>query len=214
WTSQNPRPADGQTYILVYAAPGEEGFNDINGDGVFDAGDTFTDQGEIFAGASSSYQSGDNYFDFNQDGVYTPANGKWDGVNCQDTSRCGNSQTAVGGFICLVMAGSDAIMTASTTSVTASPTNVNYSISDVFGNTLPKGTTITLVSSNLTNASATMTPSSYTVGNVGCGGVDPGISVAVLKTTAGTPSGGSFYLEAKTPGGTVTDSQVVSINIP
>ncbi|HEX5340289.1 MAG TPA: hypothetical protein VFX47_05365, partial [Gammaproteobacteria bacterium] len=213
WESQNPRPANGQAYILVYAAPGEEGFDDINADGVFDAGDTFTDQGEIFAGSAAAYVSGDNYFDFNQDGMYTSGNGKWDGVNCQDSTRCGNSQVAVGGFICLVMAGSSASMTTSTTSVTAAG-DVTYSIGDAFGNTLPKDTTIKLVSNSLVNATVTMVPATYKIGDIGCGGSDPGITINVAKTSSTSAATGSFYLEATTPSGQITDSSVVTINIP
>jgi hypothetical protein len=221
WTSQNPRPAAsalskaGQALILVYASPGEEAFDDVNGDGVFDAGDTFTDQGEIYADATSAtgaYQLGDNYFDFDQNGSWTPPNGKWDGVNCQDPSRCGNAQTAVGGDVCIVMAGSDAVMTASTLSVTAAGA-VTFTISDVNGNTLPKGTSVVLVpSADLTNTTLSMQPQSYTVGDVGCNGSDPDIVLSVTKTTTGTPSTGSFYLEATTPSGTITDSKTVTIN--
>ena len=221
WTSQNPRPATGtlsnvgNAYILVYAAPGEEAFDDNNGDGVFDAGDTFTDEGEVYAdsNANASYDSGENFFDFNQDGVRNGPNGKWDGVNCQDTSRCGNSQIAVGGYVCLVMAGSTAIMTPSTTSVTTAA-NVAFTITDENGNTLPKGTSIALVATNLVNASATMQPTSYTVGNVGCGQSDPIIVIAVAKSDPTKPATGGFYLEATTPSGAVTDSPAVTINIP
>lgn len=221
WTAQNPRTAfsalsnAGQALILVYASPGEEAFNDNNGDGVFDAGDTFTDQGEIYADATSptgSYQVGDNFFDYDQNNSWTPPNGKWDGVNCQNTaSLCGNSQTAVGGSVCIVMAGSVAYMTPSTTSVTAAG-NVTFTIADVNGNTLPSGTTIVLVSNNIVNGTVTMAPVSYTVGDVGCGGSDPNIIVSVAKTTTGTPTTGSFYLEATTPSKTITDSKLVTIN--
>ncbi|HET7650281.1 MAG TPA: hypothetical protein VFL15_06245 [Gammaproteobacteria bacterium] len=222
WTSQNPRPATGtlshvgDAYILVYASPGEEGFDDNNGDGVFDAGDTFTDEGEIYAdsNASGSYDSGENFFDFNQNGSYDGPNGKWDGVNCKDSSRCGNSQIAVGGAICIVMAGSHAIMTPSSSSMTSAGADV-FTISDENGNTLPKDTTITLVTVNLVNATATMQPSSYKVGNVGCGGTDPSIAVIVSQSDLTKPATGSFYLEATTPTtSTVSDSPIVSINIP
>ncbi|MGH8371238.1 MAG: hypothetical protein ACRETO_00720 [Gammaproteobacteria bacterium] len=218
WTSQNPRPAAsglsnvGQALILVYAAPGEEGFNDNNGNGVFDTGDTFTDQGEIYADANfGAYRAGDNYFDFNQNGTYTAANGKWDGVNCQDPTRCGNSQTAVGGAVCVVMAGSNAAMTPSTTTVTA-PGTVTFTITDENGNTLPKGTAIAMVIvGSLTNANATMAPSTYSIGNIGCGGSDPQISVIVAKPATGASSG-AFYLEATTPSGVVTDSSQITVN--
>ncbi|HEX5340186.1 MAG TPA: hypothetical protein VFX47_04845, partial [Gammaproteobacteria bacterium] len=220
WTSQNPRPAVtslsnvGQALILVYAAPGEEGFNDTNGNGIFDAGDSFTDEGEIYADAAAgAYRLGDNYFDFNQDGSYTAANGKWDGVNCQDTSRCGGSQVAVGGSVCIVMAGSTAVMTPSTTSVTA-PGPVVFTITDENGNTLPSGTSVKLVPPPSGNASAAAVPTSYTVGNVGCGAQDPFFLVNVTKSDSTKPATGSFYLEATTPGGVVTDSVAVTVNIP
>lgn len=221
WTAQNPRPATtglsnaGQALILAYAAPGEEGFNDNNGNGVFDAGDTFTDQGEIYADAAfGAYRSGDNYFDFNQDGSYTVANGKWDGVNCKDATRCGNTQTAVGGVVCIVMAGSHAAMPASTNSVTAEGT-VTFTVADENGNTLPAGTTISLVApSTNKNVSLSMSPATYKAQDTGCGLTDQPVVVTVTKSDVTMPANGSFSLEAVTPGGIVTDTAPVNINIP
>ncbi|BDG01689.1 hypothetical protein [Anaeromyxobacter oryzae] len=72
-------PRDGLSAIIVMAS-GEEGFVDLNGNGVWDAGEPFVDQGEPFVDANDNgaYDGGEYFVDLNANGVYDGPNGKWD----------------------------------------------------------------------------------------------------------------------------------------
>ncbi len=72
-------PRDGLVTIIVLAK-GEEGFIDLNGNGVWDAGEPFIDQGEPFIDANDNgvYDPGEYFVDLNGNGVYDGPNGKWD----------------------------------------------------------------------------------------------------------------------------------------
>ena len=101
WYSQNPRPENGRVTILATAV-GHESFADVNGNGVFDNGDTFEDLGEAFldvdydgrrdaaetctdSNANGVWDDAEYYYDDNASGAYTlgepfidkNANGSW-----------------------------------------------------------------------------------------------------------------------------------------
>jgi len=72
-------PRDGLVTIIVLAK-GEEGFVDLNGNGVWDPGEPFIDQGEPFVDANDNgvYDPGEYFVDLNGNGVYDGPNGVWD----------------------------------------------------------------------------------------------------------------------------------------
>ena len=75
--THNPR--DG-VVTLVAIADGEEAFFDANGNGVYDAGEPFVDQGEPFVDAddSGTWNAGEWFLDVDGSGTYTNRNGVWD----------------------------------------------------------------------------------------------------------------------------------------
>ncbi|MBI2892613.1 MAG: hypothetical protein HYY06_03615 [Deltaproteobacteria bacterium] len=76
---RNPR--DGLATIVAYVSGAEEGFNDVNGNGVYEPQleETFDDVGEPILDVDDDGQydprSGDRYFDADGDGEYTGPNG-------------------------------------------------------------------------------------------------------------------------------------------
>lgn len=105
WRGSDPRPADGRAQIMAYTI-GNEFFADRNGNGVFDDGDIFTDQGEAFRDddESGTYNPADNAFaidenlrDYDGNGLYSGPDGKFNGVLCQHSTDCPTSANNIGG---------------------------------------------------------------------------------------------------------------------
>ena len=225
WTSQQPRVVDaagqshvGFAYILVYAI-GEESFTDSNGDGVFDSGDVgFNDIGEIFApsaefaksGANAGYLSGEMFYDYDNNGAYTVADGKWEGVNCQAGALCGTREaTGVGTYLCLVMSTSEPLFTISSPTVSATAGGVvTFDMTDLNGNVMAAGAKVTLTTNNVQGATVTLSPTTdgktYTVPNTTCqdSAIAPSVHfvVTVTITSPTTPGSGSFSLTLTDPG--------------
>lgn len=76
-TLHNPR--DGLNTVIV-AVQGEEGFVDVNGNGVYDPGEPFVDSGEPFVDTDDDNirDPDEDFIDVNQNGVWDGPNGKWD----------------------------------------------------------------------------------------------------------------------------------------
>jgi len=247
WTGKNPRPVDstsisriGYAYILAFAV-GEESFIDQNGDGVFDTvssvAEPFTDQGEIFAPSgefaksspSSSFQSGDDYFDYDSSNTYTAADGLWEGINCQAGSSCATSNaTGVGTYLCIIMASSEALFTnyVGTTPVSTGVQSVtvgtgvtiSVTISDVNHNPMPAGTTVTLQTGNLQNVAATIAPNdgstSFTWPDVACSNNsgDTTFQITLTPPTGATsPPAGNFTIVTQSPSGIKTNSDTITV---
>ena len=99
WRSQLPRPSNGRFTVLATAI-GNESFLDANSNGGYDDNDPLFDAlpapgNEDLPEAwrddneNGLYDSGSEEFvDFNQDGVYTGADGAYTGVLCSHTSDC------------------------------------------------------------------------------------------------------------------------------
>ncbi len=112
-TSNNPR--DGWVTILA-TVMGEESFEDANANGIFDAGEKFTDIGEPFIDLNddgcrndgstatcydpvtkkpytkSSTDPLELYIDANDNGQYDGPNGCWDGPDANPAYSCGNRE--------------------------------------------------------------------------------------------------------------------------
>ncbi len=78
-TIHNPR--DGLLTIVFYT-DGQEGFTDTNGNGEYDAGESFAghDLAEPFVDVNDNndYDSGEQFLDLDENGEWSPANGTWD----------------------------------------------------------------------------------------------------------------------------------------
>lgn len=77
--THNPR--DG-VVTIVAIADGEEAFFDANGNGAYDAGEPFVDQGEPFVDQNDdgAWNPGEWFLDVNGDGIHNGPNGTWDGA--------------------------------------------------------------------------------------------------------------------------------------
>jgi adhesin/invasin len=69
---------------VIAVVRGEEAFVDTNANGVYDAGESFTDIGEPFIDANdnNTWDPGEYYMDTNGNGAYDGPNGVWDGPGC------------------------------------------------------------------------------------------------------------------------------------
>lgn len=133
--SQGTRPLNGQVAILAYT-PGEEDFVDLNGNNIYDAGDTFTDIGNA-------------YRDDNFDGAFTagefsvPRNGS---TTCAG-GIYGKANTCDGIWGAIDVRGQTMVVFATGSAVFSNVNKViaagiSFAIADQNGNSLPTGTKI------------------------------------------------------------------------
>jgi hypothetical protein len=209
FTSSGTRPSNGRVTVLAYAV-GEETFTDLNGNGwadsakvgppvifneLIDPNGNATDLPEAYVDYNENGQwnsATEPYVDFNQDGAYNIADGKFNGVLCDD-----------------VTAGRSSAGTCSTTHtlhVRQSQTMVLASSSaDITINGLETATATT------TSGSNTLSNVNLLIGTLGVGHVlsGPGISAgttitsialpSVVMSAAATASGASVNITATAP---------------
>jgi len=100
-TSSNPRPANGRVTVLAFAV-GNESFTDTNSNGLADSfpsplflnemldlNGNSTDLAETFLNTNdlvtpAVHDAGEFFVDFNADGNFTPGNGKYNGLLCNN----------------------------------------------------------------------------------------------------------------------------------
>ncbi|MEK6725263.1 MAG: hypothetical protein AABY54_01745 [Deltaproteobacteria bacterium] len=160
-TTYNPR--DGWATILA-TVQGEEGFEDINGNGIYDAGEKFTDTGEPFIDknddgcwnsgtikncngvVSASTDPFEEFIDANGNGVYDGANGVWDGPGCS-VANCLTSKT-IWVSLRLVFSGNpvycDISPSTPFTITNGSSQAFTFTLGDENMNWLPSGTTVSI----------------------------------------------------------------------
>lgn len=159
-TTYNPR--DGWATILA-TVQGEEGFEDINGNGIYDAGEQFTDTGEPFIDknddgcwnsgttkncngvVSASTEPFEEFVDVNGNGLYNEPNGVWDGPGCSG-ANCLTSKTI---WVSLRLAFSGDPVYCDISPSTFTITNSNsqaftFTLGDKNMNWLPSGTTVSI----------------------------------------------------------------------
>jgi len=166
WRSQNPRPFDGRITILATAI-GDESFTDLNGNGRYDATDFFEDLPEAFRDDNETDDhdnDSEEFLDFNSDGIYTPANGIYNGVLCSDDAKQSGDGTTelvhVRESLVLNMSGSHALISFSdiggnpinqvdlTSATGVSSQTVIITVGDYNNLPMPDGTTISAATSN------------------------------------------------------------------
>jgi len=182
-TSQDPRPWTGQTdpkptrngHVVVLAfALGEESFVDMFGSGMYELGDPFTDMPEPWLDVNENgvWDIYEPFVDTNGDGKYSYGDGIYNGI-LRDPSITGPTTIHVRNSIMIVFSGSDAVITINDgndislnhcvngTPFSNFPETFAIRVTDVNGNVMPAGTTITFSTTNGTILSA----GSFTVPN-------------------------------------------------
>src|SRR6185369_6948321 len=206
WVSSAPRPSNGRVSLLATSI-GEESFNDANGNGSFDNGETFTDLGERYVdyNENNAYDVGEPIYDFNNNSMRDPADGKFNGVLCKDTSgRCDANATTTGisARNLIIMSDGGAVPSplpgTLTPSIGLDSTRTYFiTFKDLNGNPLPSGTTIT---GALTGGGLTLgTPSTFTVP---C--TTQATTYPFTITTAAAASSGTLTITVRSPAGLTT----------
>ena len=197
--SQGTRPVNGRVSVLAYVE-GEEDFVDVNGNNIYDAGDSFTDLGRAFRDDNPANETGGLP-------VYTYDTGEFQvprasvaacvaGTGCAGDGVWGAADVRRQSTI--IFASSTAVVSV----VNASSTNVTFRVADINGNSMPTGTQLTAVAIDGTSGNG-----------VACS-IAAGASAEIPNTLLpiGYPvslkdcaQGDSVRLEVKTPKtGTVT----------
>ncbi|MBI9093027.1 MAG: Ig-like domain-containing protein [Desulfobacterium sp.] len=191
WTSQDPRPDtpssplthNGRVTILAHAV-GEESFQDLNGNGLYDSGSELllTDLAEAFLDRdyNGARDLDENFVDFNNDTLYTPADGMYNGtLYAPGSVNCATDLIHVRDSIQIVMAESFAnIEFTPSSTILFSNTNdtrvINITLSGTnYGNSLPNGTHVEVIPPENAEISG---KASFTVAN----GIGPNLYSVVL----------------------------------
>ena len=197
--SQGTRPVNGRVSVLAYVE-GEEDFVDVNGNNVYDAGDSFTDLGRAFRDDNPANETtGLPVYTYDAGEFQVPrvsAAACVAGTGCAGDGVWGAADVRRQSTI--IFASSTAVVSV----VNASSTNVTFRVADINGNSMPTGTQLTAVAIDGTSGNG-----------VACS-IAAGASAEIPNTLLpiGYPvslkdcaQGDSVRLEVKTPKtGTVT----------
>ncbi len=216
WTSQDPRPSDGRSTVLVTAI-GSESFIDANGNGVYDTGEKFTDLSEAFRDDDEDNFcdiGSEEISDFNGNEIFDAGNAIFNGYLCSGTPGCTVDQVNVRTSTVITMSGSTAIINTSSTRVDLTETAVQdvvITVYDVNGNPMPKDTSVTVTTTN----GEISGPSSFTVGSTNHTSANPDnnmrftIQIEQSDVETGT---GSLTVTVTTPNGVVTTRSITVID--
>ncbi len=231
-TSAAPRPYLGQpgaqpagagrVVVLAYAL-GEESFVDVNSNGRFDIGEPWTDMPEPFLDVNedSSKNPLEPYIDTNIDGLYSPADGIFNGI-LRAPSISGATQIHVRQSIRVILSGSDAVISVAPNPILLTqcvngerfdntPVTAFISITDINNNIMPAGTQITIATSN----GAITSPSALVVSNAAPTFGTPILYPVTIRSDASQSAGpaytctnpitrGYLSISVRTPKGLVT----------
>lgn len=241
YTTQGTRPLDGRVTVLAYAV-GEETFTDLNGNGLadlapvnemIDANGVSTDLPEAWVDYNENgiRDANEPFLDFNNDGLYTPADGKFEGVLCDNTiappagsstGTCASSKSLhVRSQVVLALSDTKAVITTVPASIDlgglcgSAAQSVGIRVVDKNGNPMPAGTTIAVTTTNGTLA----VPTSFVEPNNSAKPIGSNYPVSIksdafLDTfgtcTDPTPNG-LLTITVTTPGGVVTPPKQVPV---
>ena len=172
-TSQQLRPTNGRVTVLARAT-GEEAFVDTNGNGTMDAGEAVdangasTDLPEAWVDYNENgvRDANEPFFDFNNDGSYTVADGNYNGVLCTSGAAICSAQKSldVRSNQIIIFSSSAATISINGNATIALPACVAatgitpgtfiVTVVDVNGNAMPAGTTVKFSSDNGTLTSS------------------------------------------------------------
>ena len=239
WSSANPKP-DNHRITILATASGHESFFESNGNNTFDNEDGaaienagvsagwsritsmssgFVDMSEAWRddNENSVYDDGERFIDFNNDGSFSAADGKFNGPQCEG-DLCGDlKQIHVRKSLIMIMASSSALYsltdrtsgtvyannsTGTSNSIAAiadnTATSFRLSVTDTASQTMPQGTTITVTSSvgeidGVTNV---------TIGNTL--GAPAVLDFIISNPLGGDPDVGALTIEITAPSGIQT----------
>lgn len=206
---------------MAYAL-GEESFTDLNANGIYDPGETFTDMPEPFLDANENgvKDTNEDFIDTNANGAYSLGDGIFNGI-LRASSVSGATTIHVRGSLTIVLSGTGAVITINNGNAINLPPCVNnqaltpisfdVTVADVKGNIMPAGTTIAFATTNgtiLTPASVTVLstsvnppPTTYTVRMVTDATQSSG-------TCSNSKADGEFKVTVTTPLGMLSYSSV------
>jgi adhesin/invasin len=213
--TQNPRPqdlpplgppgnaTDGLDRVIAVVR-GEEAFVDVNGNGVYDLGEPFTDApSEPFIDANDNgvFDPGEFYVDTNGNGVFDGPNGVWDGPGCPQAG-CITSPTI---WVSMNTLWTGHLVNCSFTPPSFGPVGANatqnfiFSVSDGNGNRPVGGTTVGFA---VTGGGALAGLANFTVPDSNVAG--PYVVGVTLNNTnaSGAPVGSTVSATITPPGGT------------
>jgi hypothetical protein len=163
---------------ILATATGEESFTDIDGNGTFNAGDTFDDIGEPFRDDNEDgvRQPTEPFLDFGggnavqPNGSHDGPNGLFNGLLCTGAG-CGAAATvAVSDLGVISMSACELDPTVFPAQITANGSLISFEFRDLRGNPLPAGTDIKFETTNGTLEGTTtftypntLDPQTYTV---------------------------------------------------
>jgi len=232
WVSQNPRPADlgaqspaGRSTVYMHTI-GEEFFDDVNGNGFFDDGDTFDDLGEPFRDDDEDgvRDPTEPFFDFDGDSTFDAAgDGLFNGLLCggpdgsADTlNRCApEPTTAITTDNIIIMSGSTAnfmvsidggpFVDPSTVGALTLPKTIAYQVFDNNIQPMPADSTIIF---DVTNGES-VGDTNFTQA---CTSFNGPIVYSVFIAPDTTSDTGYVSISVETPGGVVTSGPVIQID--
>lgn len=230
WRSANRRPRDDGRVTITATMIGEEGFSDINGNGVLDDTDSYNDKPEahfdfdednVFNPALALFdQNGDPYYeeflDFDGNLTYSTADGEYNGTKCNpaNTVQICSTQTSmdVRQDIVVIMSNSNGVITFLDTDFTTpittktiaggvgGSTTVYGIVSD--GHTDPQPMPAgTTVSIAVPTGLTLTSKSSFTVPNTDVPGLR---AYPISATVANSPGSGTITVTTTTPKGIET----------
>jgi hypothetical protein len=218
WTSANPRPTPASTppnllagrATIMGTAIGEESFDDLNGNGYYDAGEPFSNLGEPYRddNENGAYDVGEYFLDFNKNGVRDPPDGVFKGITCSGTT-CSTTTLAISASLLVVMSTSAANVSyvgntgfagdgSGLTIAAGGSGTVTINVQDANGNPVAAGTTVAV---SATTGTVTQTPSPFVMG---CSTTIGGIDTSFAYTAGTTPASGIITIQVTSPSGTDT----------
>ncbi|HVO46937.1 MAG TPA: hypothetical protein VMT29_11430 [Steroidobacteraceae bacterium] len=220
WTSANPRPTTASVppaaragrVIVMATAIGEESFNDANGNGFYDSGETFVNLGEPYRddNEDGAYQVGEYFLDFNHNGTRDAGDGTFKGITCSGGS-CTTTTLAISASHLIVMSTSQAAVSfvsassaftgngSGLTIAHSASGTITIGVSDANGNAMAAGTTVTVTASTAAGT-PTVTPSPFVIG---CDGGN-GVQIPFSFSAASSPGSGTITIQVTSPNGTNT----------
>ena len=236
FSSSGLRPTDGRLTVLATAV-GEESFTDVNGNGIFDASEPFSDLSEAFIdGNENGLRDGlEEFVDFNNDGLYNVPDSFFNGILRASPSTA-STTLSVRSSVVQVLSGSSAFFNLdlamlNPTNPPVVPNQLNpiavtcssgsavtrvIRVTDARGQVMPAGTTINFATSA---GKITSIPTSFIVPNTNSKLIQTysvSLQSASALPTCPAPANGSgtFTVTVKTPGGLTTIQPIAVSDAP
>lgn len=220
WFSNNPRPDGSEGFssgedragrVTVLATTlGQESFTDLDGNGLYDDTDILlTDIPEAFLDANENgeWDTDEWHLDPDSDGLYTEANGIYNGYLCNDSTACTDNLRHVSDSMVLIMSTSFADIDIDHSAITFNTEQdtdmVTFTIADMNGNSMPNGTKVEVT---LSSNAETDSETTYTINN----STEPFVfSIVVASSSSFEPSEvGVLQVKVTTPKNNITTKSI------